>query len=206
MLDHRSRFAKKTGMILKNVKRLYLAKRLCLIFIAILTLSFYSLIFSEYPEEIIKPKVLFGILTTADKLARRNLIRTTYFKQKPLHIDFYFVVGKPDDDSRLLQLEYESKVYQDIMVLNCTENMNEGKTFWYFTKAAEYDVDYVIKADDDAWIQLHNWYKKIKEYPRDGVYFGRASDNWKFMVGMGYGLSMDLVKWIASEVKGKIKH
>ncbi|URE27387.1 Galactosyltransferase [Musa troglodytarum] len=71
--------------------------------------------------------------------------------------------------------------FEDAIVLNCTENMNAGKTYVYFSSLPTV---------------LPHWY--------DDLYYGAAvpcasrDPSAGHMSGMGFVLSWDLVQWIAT--------
>ncbi|PWN19940.1 hypothetical protein BCV69DRAFT_239364, partial [Microstroma glucosiphilum] len=58
-------------------------------------------------------------------------------------------------------------------------------------------VDYVVKADDDAFIALDELERHLRVAPRKLTYWGYLIKNW-FMGGEAYALSMDVVQWIAT--------
>ncbi|PWN45508.1 hypothetical protein IE81DRAFT_344809 [Ceraceosorus guamensis] len=58
-------------------------------------------------------------------------------------------------------------------------------------------VDYVVKADDDAFIVLSELERHLRVSPRRLTYWGYLVKEW-FMAGEAYALSMDLVEWLAS--------
>ncbi|KAJ3201830.1 hypothetical protein HK099_002078 [Clydaea vesicula] len=152
-----------------------------------------------------KDKIFIGLLTTAEKFYRRNLIRDTYLNLKPLNIEFKFILGKPKDEETETLLKYENLKHQDLLILDIEENMNNGKTFKYFSTIYElYKEDpfkFVMKTDDDVFLHLPNIEKKFKDMINDGVYYGRSYSTKKgfFMMGMGYVLSWDLVEYIATD-------
>ncbi|KAI8827055.1 uncharacterized protein EV422DRAFT_23606 [Fimicolochytrium jonesii] len=145
---------------------------------------------------------LVGLLTVPWKLQRRALIRATYLQLKPPGIDFYFVFGRPNTPEEQHLLEWEHKLYNDIMIIDVEENMDSGKTYHYFTHVAKNVRDgkykFIMKTDDDVWLHLPNLEKRLQGLPEQGTYFGRAVQN-SFMAGMGYVLSWDLVRWIAED-------
>ncbi|KAH6564781.1 hypothetical protein BASA60_010164 [Batrachochytrium salamandrivorans] len=107
--------------------------------------------------------ILVGIFTTADRLQRRALIRETYARLKPANIDLVFIFGRPKTPQYSTMLELEAAVHNDTIMVDCDENMDDGKTYAYFS------------------------------------YVGRTYAPGTFMAGMGYGLSFDLVRWIATD-------
>ncbi|CAG8545486.1 15602_t:CDS:2 [Dentiscutata heterogama] len=111
------------------------------------------------------------------------------------------------------KLEEESKMYGDIVILNITENMNQGKTFEYFKWFAKHREDnYMVKSDDDTFIHLIHYYRDLQDLPRERAYYGNAlgyeHETYTFMGGAGYTLSRDLVidiagsDWAGSHVVG----
>ncbi|TPX35294.1 hypothetical protein SmJEL517_g02356 [Synchytrium microbalum] len=149
------------------------------------------------------PKVLLlGIFSTAQKFGRRQLIRSTYLQHRTSRTDVIFVIGKPKNDVMGTYVALENQLFSDILVLNIPENMNEGKTYEYFAAVGrEFGDDeylYVAKTDDDSFILLPRLEHRLDvegAVKRTGAYFGHQ---WDFyMHGWGYGLSWDLVKWLA---------
>ena len=109
--------------------------------------------------------------------------------------------------------------YNDIVMLDIPENMNAGKTHAFFSWAAEnakvpdYEYpsgpatkpilkgertpQYVVKADDDAFIMLGELERRLRVAPRTKAFWGYLVKN-RFMGGECYGLSFDMVQYIAS--------
>ncbi|TPX35289.1 hypothetical protein SmJEL517_g02353 [Synchytrium microbalum] len=148
--------------------------------------------------------LLLGIFSTAEKFGRRQVIRSTYLQHRTSRIDAIFVIGKPKNDVMGAYVALENQLYSDILVLNITENMNEGKTYEYFAAVGrDFEDDeylYVAKADDDSFILLPRLEYRLDVEGADkrtGAYFGHQ---WDFyMSGWCYGLSWDLVKWVAHD-------
>lgn len=69
-------------------------------------------------------------------------------------------------------------------------------------------VDYVVKADDDAFLVLRELERHLRVAPRKMTYWGYLIRNW-FMAGEAYALSADLVSYVATSpqvaahIKGK---
>ncbi|KND01984.1 uncharacterized protein SPPG_02490 [Spizellomyces punctatus DAOM BR117] len=147
--------------------------------------------------------VLVGLLTVPDKIQRRALIRATYLQLKPPGVDFYFVFGKPKAPEIAHLLAWEKRIYKDIMILDCDENMDNGKTFHFFDFVShtfpDGRYDFVMKTDDDVFLHLPNLEKRLRGLPKHGTYFGRNPGGTGFMAGLGYVLSWDLVKWVGSD-------
>lgn len=151
----------------------------------------------NYPKKVnkYKPKIFVGVFTVEENYNRREIIRNTYLKDKPDNIIFKFVIGKMKYKNILEEIDE----YHDILSLDIDENMNYGKTYEYFYAIAEifenYPLDFVIKADDDSYLNLNLIYKDLSITPANMTYWGFLVGN-TFMGGECYGLSFDLVKWI----------
>ncbi|XP_073009143.1 beta-1,3-galactosyltransferase pvg3-like [Typha latifolia] len=163
----------------------------------------------------VKPdfRLLIGILTHPDNFERRHLLRLVYSLQSSLtaDIDIRFVFCKLTNQEQSLVVSLEIMRYDDIIILNCTESMNFGKTYDYFSSLPElFDdrrYDYVMKMDDDTYFRLDNLVESLKNKSREDMYYGLIipcdGENFPpfpapFMTGMGYILSWDLVEWIAT--------
>lgn len=153
--------------------------------------------------------LMIGILTRADNYDRRHFLRLVYgIQSSPLatiHVKFVFCSLTKPEQRALIALEILR--FDDILILNCTENMNSGKTYTYFSSLPHIltrTYDYVMKADDDVFIRLEPLAFSLKALPRVDLYYGFvipcASMNpfVEYMSGMGFLLSWDLVEWIGS--------
>jgi hypothetical protein len=155
-----------------------------------------------------KMSILLGVLTMASKVERRNIIRLAYGVQRTEHADvtLRFVIGKPESNEEKLDVGLESLQYGDIIVLDCEENMNHGKSFMFFSTVAAMGVhyDYVMKLDDDSYVRTENLAKSLEPLPRTDLYYGyvlpceeqNAHGGWGYMAGMGYVVSWDIVQWL----------
>ena len=88
----------------------------------------------------------------------------------------------------------------DIILLPIIENMNDGKTYYYFSSIdstlENFNAKFAFKADDDTFVHYDNLYKDIEKFLVSDqlVYYGRiASESNQFMTGMLYGLSKPLI-------------
>ncbi|WOL19729.1 beta-1,3-galactosyltransferase pvg3-like [Canna indica] len=156
-------------------------------------------------------RLLIGILTVPDSYERRHLVRHAYALQSnnlagAAEIDVRFVFCNLTKDEQHVLVAMEIMLYDDIIILNCTENMDDGKTYTYFSSLPhlfdESTYDYVMKTDDDTYFRLDNLAESLRRLPREDVYYGfltpchnRRSPT-RYMSGMGYVLSWDLVEWI----------
>ncbi|GAA5984689.1 hypothetical protein JCM11641_004563 [Rhodosporidiobolus odoratus] len=144
------------------------------------------------------------------------------------NVQLKFILGRPRQKwSKRIALEME--MFNDIVVLDVDENMNKGKTFRYFSWASENatvpvfysaageggmvdgvrqvgagfkKADYVVKADDDAFIVLSELERHLRITPRDNTYWGYLVRN-RFMAGEVYALSADLVNYLATYPRPK---
>ncbi|KAF0404138.1 glycosyltransferase family 31 protein [Gigaspora margarita] len=136
-----------------------------------------------------------------------------YLGVKKSPVTVRFILGLPKDVYKD-KLEEESKIYGDIVILNITENMNNGKTFEYFKWFAKHrDDNYLLKLDDDSFLHLIHYYRDLQDLPRKRAYYGNAILNIDsvtntFLGGGGYTLSRDLIMditgsdWVSSNAVG----
>ncbi|XP_010536916.1 PREDICTED: hydroxyproline O-galactosyltransferase GALT3 [Tarenaya hassleriana] len=166
---------------------------------------------SSAAEEI---RILIGILTLPDQYQRRHFLRLVYGTQTPpdgAKIDVKFVFCNLTKEDQKVLVALEIMRYDDIVILNCPENMNKGKTYTYFSSLPDLfnDTDgpnppyhYVMKADDDTYIRLESLVESLRRLPRDDLYYGYvipcpSMDPFvHYMSGMGYLVSWDIVEWL----------
>ncbi|GJN04181.1 hypothetical protein PR202_ga21705 [Eleusine coracana subsp. coracana] len=137
---------------------------------------------------------------------RRDIVRMAYALQPQppagvARVDVRFVFCNVTDpvDAALLALEIQH--HADVLVLNCTENMNDGKTYAYLSSVprifASSPYDYVMKTDDDTYLRVAPLAEELRGKPRDDVYLGYGYP-MPFMHGMGYVVSWDVASWVAT--------
>ncbi|KAL5771636.1 hypothetical protein ACOSP7_015790 [Xanthoceras sorbifolium] len=163
-------------------------------------------------------RILIGILTLPDQYHRRHFLRMIYGTQSPAgaQVDVKFVFCNLTKEDQKVLVALEIMRYDDIIILNCKENMNKGKTYTYFSSLPEMfnssddDDDkkpyppyhYVMKTDDDTYFRLENLVASLKPLSRDDLYYGYvipcpSMDPFvHYMSGMGYLISWDIVEWI----------
>ncbi|KAJ8500877.1 hypothetical protein OPV22_011429 [Ensete ventricosum] len=165
----------------------------------------------------VKPdfRLLIGVLSRADMYERRHLLRVVYSLQTNLtaHVDVRFVFCNLTKEDQRVLIALEIMRYNDIIILDCNENMNDGKTYTYFSSipklfnGADGDdqpYDFVLKADDDIYFRLPKLIESLNKMPREDLYYGfvipcDSMDPFhEYMSGMGYLLSWDLVEWIST--------
>ncbi|KAJ3678194.1 hypothetical protein LUZ60_001997 [Juncus effusus] len=157
-------------------------------------------------------RLLIGIITLPKLYERRYLLRTIYSLQRynhaTAHIDIHFVFCNLTSEEQKVFIALEIMQFDDIIILNCTENMDDGKTYKFLSSMpklfGDQRYDYVMKVDDDAYLRLDSLVESLKNKSRVDMYFGLAmpcdSENFfpfpSFMSGMGYVLSWDLIEWM----------
>eukprot|EP00834_Sanchytrium_tribonematis_P008533 NODE_1034_length_2521_cov_0.334847.p1 type:complete len:262 gc:universal NODE_1034_length_2521_cov_0.334847:1787-1002(-) len=153
------------------------------------------------------PNTIFvGILTMISKYERRSLIRNCYMRDIPAGMTVKFIFGKPKNEFEQNLLDMESSLYNDIIVMDIEENLDDGKTY-SFVKWASLNLKYemLFKTDDDVFLHLYNLISRINKLKKEvgsdftGVYYGRHVKGTIFQAGMGYLLSWDLVDFIAKD-------
>lgn len=148
---------------------------------------------------------LIGVFSVADRVERRMLLRSSYMRHTLYPIEFKFILGNTSSDVVLAEMN----AYNDVVVLPQKENMNEGKSFYFFqwAIAQSYHHKFIAKMDDDVFFYAPNFLHRIRTLPNTNVYFGRpiplgnqSSQPW-FHQGMFYMFSRDLLIRIINEVK-----
>ncbi|XP_058076359.1 uncharacterized protein LOC131224935 [Magnolia sinica] len=152
--------------------------------------------------------LLIGILTRADYHEHRHFLRLLYgIQSSPIaEFDVKFVFCNLTKVEQRMLIALEVIRFNDIIILNCSENMNSGKTYTYFSSLPHIlsrQYDYVMKADDDVYLKVDKLAASLKPLERTDLYYGFVipctSQNpfVDYMSGMGFVLSWDLVEWIA---------
>lgn len=155
-----------------------------------------------------------GVLTLGDRYLARHRLRMINALQPPVaaQIDVKFVLCNLSRDDEKTLVALEIMLYDDIIILNCKENMNGGKTYTFFSSlpglfggaanGTGRPYDFVMKTDDDTIFMLPRLVESLRIQPREDLYWGHAvppkDGRPLFMAGMGYVLSWDLVEWIAA--------
>uniref|UniRef100_A0A0D9VLX3 Hexosyltransferase n=1 Tax=Leersia perrieri TaxID=77586 RepID=A0A0D9VLX3_9ORYZ len=156
-------------------------------------------------------RMFFGIVTRADFYERRSLLRMAYALQpRPRRavIDVRFVICSLEKEEDAVLVSLEIITHNDVLVLNCTENMNDGKTYEYFSSlprlfpGAE-AYDYAGKIDDDTYYRLDALADTLRTKARRDMWHGflnpcHIDPEWQYMSGMGYIVSWDVAEWVAA--------
>jgi hypothetical protein len=153
--------------------------------------------------------LLVGVLTMPSRRERRDIVRMAYALQPPpavtVRVDVRFVFCNVTDPVDAALVAVEARRHGDILVLNCTENMNDGKTHAYLSSVprlfSSRPYDYVMKTDDDTYLRVAALADELRGKPRDDVYLGHGfavgDDPMPFMHGMGYVVSWDVARWVS---------
>ncbi|WVZ82184.1 hypothetical protein U9M48_029473 [Paspalum notatum var. saurae] len=164
--------------------------------------------------------VLVGVHTMPGKHSRRHLIRMAYALQQTAalraaaRVDVRFALcARPMPPEHRAFVALEARAYGDVLLLDCAEGADQGKTYTYFASlpamlgsgagaGGRPPYDYVMKVDDDTFLQLDALVDTLRAAPRADMYWGvglpfHDREFPPFMLGMGYLLSWDLVEWIA---------
>ncbi|PIN06573.1 Galactosyltransferase [Handroanthus impetiginosus] len=155
--------------------------------------------------------LLIGIFTLPDKYDRRHFLRLVYGTQSSsiAKIDVKFVLGNLTKLEQRVFIGLEIMRFNDIIILDCHENMNSGKTYTYFStlpRILSTRYDYVMKADDDVFLRLNPLALSLHPLPRQDLYYGfvipcpSMNPFVHYMSGMGFVLSWDLVEWISTSL------
>jgi hypothetical protein len=122
-----------------------------------------------------------------------------------------FVVGLPEasDPGVLRILLWERDRFQDLQILNVTENMNNGKSYEYFADLASnfpsHDPtrrpwDYAMKLDDDSLVNIPRLLDRLRPMvPREELYMVSAYIMARLMKGT-WGLLLAYGRWLYSLV------
>ncbi|XP_062194153.1 beta-1,3-galactosyltransferase pvg3-like [Phragmites australis] len=152
--------------------------------------------------------LLVGVLTMPNRRERRDIVRLAYALQPRAvgaRVDVRFVFCNVTDPVDAALVALEIKRHGDIVVLDCTENMNDGKTYAYLSSVprlfAGNPYDYVMKTDDDTYLRVAALVDELRGKPREDVYLGygyaMGGQPMPFMHGMGYVVSWDVASWVA---------
>lgn len=133
----------------------------------------------------------------------RMLIRTTSMQLLVRGtISAKFVIYHPLENGLEPMLWAESQEFNDIFLVECIENMNNGKTI-DFLKIVQHQFpgySYYGKVDIDSYVAFHNLAFALASAPRCRFYGGRSNfPYWnqeiRFISGSMYILSADIVKF-----------
>jgi len=145
----------------------------------------------------IQPKILFAIITCPQNSHKQQVLRDTWTREIPKEADWVFVQGDGDEDY--------FNPREHILALNTEEGYIHlaRKTYDLVSYVArETDYDYVIKIDDDAYVEPQNVVDFIKKNIPD--YVGKrnvqqsSSRNITYAQGGFYILSRKSIETIVA--------
>ena len=147
--------------------------------------------------------VLVGIFCTAKDVARRNLIRATTMQLAPSGVTVRFVICYGYSLVLDTTLWIEQQMHGDLYLLDCKENLNDGKTFVYFQSVTRSYPNYQFyaKSDTDSFVLYPLLAQALDAAPHCALYFGSDYADWalknkrphSYHHGSLYALSRDLV-------------
>lgn len=159
---------------------------------------------AESPQ--IEPLLFLGIFCRREDVAIRTLMRQTSAKLlvAPL-IMTKFVICHPRKSGSDVLLWAELQHHDDLYLIDCVENMNDGKTPTYLASVRQDFPTYAYygKMDTDSYVLYHNLIFALALAPSCRFYAGRSnyplhSADTRFMSGSLYILSADLVEHFES--------
>ena len=122
------------------------------------------------------------------KFGERSILREAY-EHFPYNssdkVTIEFVLGKPpkNDTATAKLLEWEQERFGDIRIVDIQENMNNGKSYEYLAmmgdmfpstvRREDRPFDYLMKVDDDAFINIPNLLKRLRPMRREGLWLVR---------------------------------
>ncbi|EPS62704.1 transferase, transferring glycosyl groups, partial [Genlisea aurea] len=154
-------------------------------------------------------KVLVGVFTTPDRYESRSFLRLVYGAQSPTGaiIDVRFIMCRMADAEHKITVGLEIMNYGDMIILDCRENMNDGKTYTYFSSlprlfesnSTNPPYHYVVKADDDVYIRLQPLVESLQFVAREDAYYGcnATQRGVEYMIGSLYAVSWDITEWLS---------
>ncbi|KAI9335255.1 hypothetical protein BDR26DRAFT_866001 [Obelidium mucronatum] len=170
------------------------------------------------PLSIQKKKLLLGVFSyfthnaTAATAAQRNLVRILYKNiqnANQLNIDVRFIVGVPSSSAGMKMLLLEQELYRDLIMVTVGENMDDGKSFHYFTQMEKMmkegvipEYDFIGKCDADTYINLRGLKGELDKIQQGqqkfvGLDSLTTGEKRQFMFGMLYILSRPLLQRVA---------
>ena len=135
------------------------------------------------------PRLLVGILSTAQNFKRRKVIRDTWLNVgMNLNWEPWFIIGRSNDAKTRSAVKEESAFHRDMIIF---DSIQEGyytisaKVEAYFRWAAQAwgghnnHPQYIMKADDDSAVEIPMLMEALKHLPAQKLYMGRPRENSK---------------------------
>jgi Galactosyltransferase len=122
-------------------------------------------------------------VTLPELYERRHLLRNIFalqtYDQTVAQINIRYVFCNLTDEVQKMFVALEVLRYDDIVILNCKENMYEGKTYSFLSSVlelyGEQPNDFFMKADDDSYIILNKLVESLRDKPREDVLWAQNS-------------------------------
>lgn len=184
------------------------------------------------------PVLLYGVFSVLDQADGRRIIRETWMDDPAVcnnstarstspaancTMQVVFVIGRVSGDHERAAIEAENSTYGDIVELECAENMNDGKTYSWFSYATtrfSENVSLIGKGDMDTYIYADELSEAVRGFwvtNQTYLYGGVALDffncgewdhcpkKWVYMSGQMYFLSVPLLRWIVDPENHEVR-
>ncbi|XP_050520863.1 beta-1,3-galactosyltransferase 6-like isoform X2 [Daktulosphaira vitifoliae] len=163
-------------------------------------------------------RVLVIVISAFENHDKRIAIRETWAQTKE-NIRVLFILSKNQHNISLKNmLENEKSIYNDILEVNVPETYNSLsiKLLEALKHIDNLDFQYLLKCDDDSFVDLTGIVQELNKLPKKKLYWGyfngianvKKSGKWKesewilcdkylpYALGGGYVISKDLVSYI----------
>ena len=125
----------------------------------------------------VKRRIFIAVMSSTKNFEKRQNIRQTWLNQlkkmKPAGMfglsGFAFVLGLPQNNKTQSDIDEENLVNGDIIQMEISDTYRNlslksiGLLYWLYINCA--NVDYVLKVDDDIYINVRNLVNFLQSYP-----------------------------------------
>jgi acetylgalactosaminyl-O-glycosyl-glycoprotein beta-1,3-N-acetylglucosaminyltransferase len=133
---------------------------------------------------------LVVVISAPNHFDKRKIIRETWLRKLKIQSNlksltmsgFGFIVGLTEDRNTKMRIKGESDLYGDILKINMVDNYynltlkTAGLINWIHNRCSK--VDFVVKVDDDVFINVQNLISLIKILdPSEKTIYGSAADS-----------------------------
>lgn len=222
-----------------NLKQLRVQKVVLIVSVLFLLFVVYSLVPHSRPaissSEVVLSKkdspedakpaahLIILVLSVSTKSVTRNVIRKTWLSEENPRIKHFFIIGSKEISSSVLKdVLDESELHNDIMFLESIpenyKSLSENVLAAFKKLHSSYKFNFVLKCDDDSFVQVPNLVEALTKQPQQRLYWGFfkggshvfRQGKWKepgwflcdtylpYALGGGYILSYDLVEYLVS--------
>lgn len=145
--------------------------------------------------------LFYGIFTIDTEFELRMLIRCNLMFEKPwlYNIDTYFIMGYPKQSYKKF-IQMENDTYHDIIILPIFENINQGKTYLYFTyittqfmQHRNKNYTFIGKFDSDTYTRHINLYKFLLSHQIKSQISQIIDDKYK--TDIDYNVLRTSIEW-----------